>query len=612
MNKLLIFVYQNSKVMKNRELKETIYRNVYQNASEGYVLTPSELAFEMISTLPKSVFESETTTFLDPICKSGTFLFEIAEELYNRGHSIGNIEKRIYTIDNNSHSLNVANAYIKRILNRESGSFGVDFKSDFTESFFNQSCSIVSGGRFKTFEEFINTILINKKMSHLMVELKRNISEFIERYEKVSKLESKLFGEVFTPRQLIDEMLDTLPAEVWKNKDLKWLDPAVGIGNFPAAILDRLMVGLEDSIPNEDERRKWILEEMLFMCDISIKNLFLLYKLFDENNEFKLNVYRGSFLEEGFDKHMKEVWGLEGFDVVVGNPPYQDSDSSGKKKPNSDNLFTLFVKKSINICNENGYFLKITPPSWMTPSSQNSLVRTFLNMNLKHLNIFDSNKYFNVGSDFSWYLVQKCEYKNDTRIIFLNKTDKKKYDEHIDFSKYKLNFLPNIINGLSISILNKIMVNDMDKIKVNKDYILESRKPVISKIKDDIFIYENFHTGGKKLYSSIKHPNHDSIKVLISVSGYVNPIIDIGENGTTQGCFYILCDSIENAENIRNLFNSKLYRFIHSSICKWSGWNNMDILNMLPIVQINDDEGLYEHFNLTQEEIDLIEKTIKD
>ena len=238
--------------MKNREIKETVYKNVYQNASEGYVLTPSELAFEMVSTLPNEVFESDSTTFLDPICKSGTFLFEIVEKLYNAGHSIGNIEKRIYTIDSNSHSLNIANSYIKKILNKESGSFGVDFKSDFSESFFNYAVGVVSGGRFKTFSEFINTILIDKKYNYLMVDLKRNISEFIERYEKVSKLESKLFGEVFTPRQLIDEMLDTLPEDVWKNKDLKWLDPAVGIGNFPAAILDRLMVGLEDSIPNED------------------------------------------------------------------------------------------------------------------------------------------------------------------------------------------------------------------------------------------------------------------------------------------------------------------------------------------------------------------------
>ena len=81
--------------MKNKEIKDTIYRNVYQNTSEGYVLTPSELAFEMVSTLPESVFKSDSTTFLDPICKSGTFLFEIVEKLYNEGHSISNIQSRI-------------------------------------------------------------------------------------------------------------------------------------------------------------------------------------------------------------------------------------------------------------------------------------------------------------------------------------------------------------------------------------------------------------------------------------------------------------------------------------------------------------------------------------
>ena len=68
--------------MKNKELKDFVYNNVYQNTTNGYVLTPSELAFEMISKLPESVFESGSTTFLDPICKSGTFLFEIVEKLY--------------------------------------------------------------------------------------------------------------------------------------------------------------------------------------------------------------------------------------------------------------------------------------------------------------------------------------------------------------------------------------------------------------------------------------------------------------------------------------------------------------------------------------------------
>ena len=40
---------------------------------------------------------------------------------------------------------------------------------------------------------------------------------------------------------LVNEMLDKLPKEVWKNKNLKWLDPATGMGNFPIAVYLRLI-----------------------------------------------------------------------------------------------------------------------------------------------------------------------------------------------------------------------------------------------------------------------------------------------------------------------------------------------------------------------------------
>ena len=39
-------------------------------------------------------------------------------------------------------------------------------------------------------------------------------------------------------------MLDKLPPEVWTNPNLKWLDPAVGIGNFPVVVYIRLMKDL--------------------------------------------------------------------------------------------------------------------------------------------------------------------------------------------------------------------------------------------------------------------------------------------------------------------------------------------------------------------------------
>jgi hypothetical protein len=560
--------------MKNREIKETVYKNVYQNASEGYVLTPSELAFEMVSTLPNEVFESDSTTFLDPICKSGTFLFEIAERLYNQGHSIGNIEKRIYTVDGNSHSLNIANSYIKRLLNKEGGSFGVDFKSDFSESFFNYGVGVVSGGRFKTFSEFINTILIDKKMSFLMAELKRNISEFIERYEKVSKLESKLFGEVFTPRQLIDEMLDTLPSEVWKNKDLKWLDPAVGIGNFPAAILDRLMVGLEDSIPNEDDRRKWILEEMLYMCDISIKNLFLLYKLFDENNEFKLNVYRGSFLEEDFDKQMKEVWGLEGFDVVVGNPPYQKNTEIIKDENNKQGGFWWqFIENSFKFSKEETIISMVVPTSIFSSGGFGTKIHKVSQIikngfNFTHIKN-DVTNHFDVGIRISYFTIQK---KKINECILVDTGSKISITLDIP--------MPYDVTELNMSIVSKC-------ININKIWPFTEK----DNSKSDDFVVK-INGGRFKKYNKL----------------FVGKSIDTNHKAQT-------CILESNKDEIyKSIFLNKLHHYIFTIFGGESGQSSTGILKRLPYLppdRIWTQEEIYKYFKLSNDEINLIERTIK-
>lgn len=615
--------------MKNRELKELIYNNIYQNASEGYVLTPSELAFEMVSTLPDDVFVSSKTTFLDPICKSGTFLFEIVERLYNQGHSIGNIEKRIYTIDSNSHSLNVANRYIKKILNKESGSFLVDFKSDFSESFFNSACDVISDGRFKTFSEFINTILIEKNKSYLMTELKLNVSEFIERYEKVSKLESKLFGEVFTPRQLIDEMLDTLPSEVWTNKDLKWLDPAVGIGNFPAAIVDRLMVGLSEEIKDDGERYKWIMEEMLYMCDISIKNLFLLYKLFDSNNEFKLNVYRGSFLEEGFDKHMKEVWGLDGFDVVVGNPPYNDeSTSTGDNK-----LYLLFVSKSLNsILLENKYLLFVTPKKSIENLLDLSKNRNYVNEHKKmlYLSLDTPSNYFKVGSSFCYFLLQNEKDNGDKFTIeFIDRDNNiKKIKSNI----YSWKKVPKYLDDITLSVLEKTIFKKGDRFtfktmkrSINSNLNLRIRKKqiengTVSMIQTPEYKYkllDKIKASGKTEYF-IKEPmfEYDKKKVIFSQGGsYTFPFYDAGEYSCSDNLRYFLVENEYQGQLLVNFMNSKLLKFLEECLTKGIDMDfSYCISNILKIdfSDMVDIKSVYNFYKLTQEEIDLIEKTIKD
>ena len=51
------------------------------NLSNDEVFTPPEIANRMLDLLPQELFSSPDTTFLDPACKSGVFLREIAKRL---------------------------------------------------------------------------------------------------------------------------------------------------------------------------------------------------------------------------------------------------------------------------------------------------------------------------------------------------------------------------------------------------------------------------------------------------------------------------------------------------------------------------------------------------
>ena len=51
------------------------------NLSNDEVFTPPELANQMLDLLPQELWSDPNATFLDPACKSGVFLREIAKRL---------------------------------------------------------------------------------------------------------------------------------------------------------------------------------------------------------------------------------------------------------------------------------------------------------------------------------------------------------------------------------------------------------------------------------------------------------------------------------------------------------------------------------------------------
>lgn len=51
------------------------------NLSNDEVFTPPTLVNQILDLLPKELWSDESATFLDPACKSGVFLREIAKRL---------------------------------------------------------------------------------------------------------------------------------------------------------------------------------------------------------------------------------------------------------------------------------------------------------------------------------------------------------------------------------------------------------------------------------------------------------------------------------------------------------------------------------------------------
>ena len=67
------------------------------NLSNDEVFTPPEVANAMLDLLPQELFSDPNTTFLDPACKSGVFLREIAKRLLNG--LLPGWKQRVETID---------------------------------------------------------------------------------------------------------------------------------------------------------------------------------------------------------------------------------------------------------------------------------------------------------------------------------------------------------------------------------------------------------------------------------------------------------------------------------------------------------------------------------
>jgi len=398
----------------------------------------------------------------------------------------------------------------------------------------------------------------------------KDVIKIMAKFVKDGEIEKKKFGEVMTPISLVREMLDTLPKEVWSNPDLKWLDPANGAGTFPYVVIYKLMNGLSEWQPDVELRYKHIVENMIYTCELQSRNVFLWLCGVDPKDEYTTNSYWGSFLDEGFDYHMKEVWGVDKFDVVVGNPPYQETSNSDVKSSDQGRvkLWMKFVNKSLELSNNT---LFITPNNWLSKTCYlNDIFRVKLVSSEIDSNYLGQKYFKGVGSTFCYYLLSN---NKSSEYIEITSAGKKVNFNIIDMSLFPTKDL----TTQSISIFNKVQ---------NK------------KIESLNFIRERYNL-------------LTSLEFCISIDrsknkGFVKSDSDIYNTSS----YWYICSNQDELEILLNNLNTKLYKFLIKNIR--SGMAIVSTINSLPIIKdkIYLDDDLYQLFDLSDNEINFIKKTI--
>ena len=393
-----------------------------------------------------------------------------------------------------------------------------------------------------------------------------NVITMLRRYIEFGDVEIKTMGEVMTPITLVEEMLDTLPNEVWINPNLKWLDPCNGAGIFISIIVQRLLKGLVNFEPDEDLRYKHIMENMIYVGELQPKNMFLYLYAFDPKDELNLNIYCGSYLTNEFDLHMKDVYGVEKFDIVVMNPPYNDGSTN---HGSAHVLWDKFVEKVLEISLiTDGYLVAVHPDGWRGLGDGFKKVKNLLkSKQMLYLEVHDLRsgvRTFGVQTAYDFYCTRNTENLGNfnTKIKCMDGTT-----ERVDISK--LSFIP---NGM-YNDFQKLMPKKGEKTcNVLRSCIYHTQKEYVSKTQTEEFkypcVYLTYKDGTIQFrYSNTNTKGHFGIpKVIWSNGSGTTPIVDTnGEYGITEFAYAII-DDVQNLERIKQaMMNPKFTKLMSFS-----------------------------------------------
>lgn len=481
--------------------------------------------------------------------------------------------------------------------------------------------------------------------------------------------------EVFTPPEVANAMLDMLPQDLFSDPQTTFLDPATKSGVFLREIVRRLLVGLEEQIPDLQTRLDHIMHKQVFGIAITeITSLLARRSVYCSkypNSKYSVSIFndiqgnirfknirhiwrngkcawcgasekeygsmnRSDELETHayefiHTKKFGEIFGMK-FDVIIGNPPYQLSD--GGNKNSAKPLYHLFVQQAMKL--RPRFMSMIIPARWYAGGKG---LDSFRNQMLSDRHITRIMDYSNakdcfpgvsLGGGVCYFLWERdkesdCNFTNVHDGI--ESTQVRNLNEFPVFVRY----------NEAISIIHKIQTKSISFVSS----VMGGRNPFgfesfcrggkTKNIDTDCVLYYSGGIGFVPSFSVIKSKELiDKYKVMISratsehagepdCSGMYNVLSVIRVLKPKEVCTdsYLIAYSTDyenEANNFADYVRTKFFRFlVLQSVTSIS--LSKDKFGFVPMLDFSkkwSDELLYKHFSLSEAEIKFIETMIKE